>query len=147
VVKVSLQIRDRAVNAMPNSSNESKQRWNASNYKQVKFCLKPDIAAAFKAACAEHEVSMASVLSTYMAAYSQTPCAGRNPPVTPYATRRMRRGAVKTIIKQMEQIVLAEEHYRDSIPENLQGGMRYEAADQSVDTMYEVIDLLNDVYQ
>jgi len=146
MTEVSLQLRDRMVGSMPNPSNESKQRWNASNYTQVKLSVKPDIAASFKAACAANEVSMASVLSAFMGEYSHAPNNGKKPSVAPFANKRLRRGAVKAVIKQMEQIVLAEEHYRDSIPENLQGGVRYEAADQSIDIMYEVIDLLNDIY-
>jgi len=46
----------------------------------------------------------------------------------------------------MESLALAEECYRDNIPENLRGSVRYEEADQSVDTAYEAIDLLREIY-
>jgi hypothetical protein len=130
---------------MPNPSNASKQRWNAANYVQVKVSVKPELAAAFKAACAMAGASMASVLSGFMTGYSQHP-SKRNPPTDPYATRKQRRRAVEAIISQMELLTLAEECYRDNIPENLKNSVRYENADQSVDAAYEAIDRLRDVY-
>ena len=46
----------------------------------------------------------------------------------------------------MEQIVSAEEEYKDKIPENLQNSKRYEDAECSVSVMYEAIDLLGEIY-
>jgi len=134
-----------AVKAMPNPSNASKQRWNAKNYVQVKVSVKPELAAAFKAACTAAGASMASVLSGFMASYCQHP-AVQGPPDDPYATRGLRRRAVEGFICKMESLALAEERYRDNIPENLRGSARYEEADRSVDAAYEAIDLLREVY-
>lgn len=126
-------------------SNESKRRWNAAHYTQIKVCVKPETAAAFKDACAAAQVSMAAALSNFMAEYSQT--------VTPdksfkdaYATRKRRRAAVSDILAQLEQLALAEERYRDNIPENLQGSVRHEAASQTVDILMEAVDILKDAY-
>ena len=130
---------------MPSQSNESKQRWNAANYKQVKFSVKPELAAAFKDACAAAGASMASVLSGFMANYCKRNV-GREPPTDPYATRRLRRRAVESLIYEMESLALSEECYRDNIPENLRGSIRYEEADRSVGTAYEAIDLLREIY-
>jgi len=101
---------------MSDTSNASKQRWNALNYTQVKISVRPELAAAFKSACAEAGASMASVLAGFMASYSQFP-AKRDPLVDPYATRKQRRRAVEALISQMDSLALAEESYRDNIPE------------------------------
>jgi len=130
---------------MPNPSNASKQRWNAGNYTQVKISVRPELAAAFKAACAEAGSSMASVLAGFMANYSQHPVK-RDPPADPYATRKLRRQAVGALISQLESLALAEERYRDNIPENLRGSVRYEEAVRSVDAACEAIELLHDIY-
>jgi len=130
---------------MANPSNASKQRWNATNYTQVKISVKPELAVAFKAACAASGASMASILSGFMASYSQNPVK-YGPPADPYATRKLRRRAVDAIISQMESLAFAEERYRDNMPENLHGSLRYEEADRSVDTAYEAIDRLHDIY-
>jgi len=105
----------------------------------------PETADAFKAACAAAGVSMASVLSKFMADYSQTPIKSKTSNDI-FATRRKRRGVIKDIISQMEQLALAEERYRDNIPENLQNSKTYDAADQSVSVLYEIIDLLGEIY-
>jgi hypothetical protein len=133
------------MNTMSNSSNASKQRWNSENYAQVKVSVKPELAAEFKGACKAAGASMASVLSSFMASYSQH-IIKHEPSGTPYATRRLRRRAVEAIISPMESLALAEERYRDNIPENLQGSIRYEEAERSVDAAYEAICLLRDIY-
>ena len=46
----------------------------------------------------------------------------------------------------MEQLIVAEETYRDSVPENLQGAKWHEAAEHSLAVMQEIIDLLHDIY-
>ena len=130
---------------MPNPSNVSKQRWNASRYTQLKFNIKHDIASAFKATCTTAGVSMASVISEFMAKYSQLPAKNKLLP-DPFATRRLRRKYVKNLILQMEQLVAAEERWRDNTPENLQGSKWYEVAEQSIDTIQEVISLLEEIY-
>ena len=130
---------------MSDPSNASKQRWNALNYTQVKISVRPELAAAFKSACAEAGASMASVLAGFMASYSQFP-AKRDPLVDPYVTRKQRRRAVDALISQMESLALVEESYRDNIPENLRGSIRYKDADRSVGVAYEAIDRLREIY-
>ena len=155
---------------MANPYNEIKQRWNAAHYVQIKVSVNPEIAAAFKAACASSGVSIASVLSKFMADYSihpYSPCPtlyepgktviGKNEaiavkssktaaPADSLATRRLRRDAVNAIVSKMEQLVSAEESYRDRIPANLQNSMVYDAAEESIAAMYEIIELLQEVY-
>ena len=130
---------------MSKPSNSVKDSWNAAHYKQLKLSVNTDLAAEFKVACADKGISMASVLSEFMADYCQMPLKA---PTTgkPFDTRRKRRNAVKNIIAQLEQLVLAEESYRDNIPENLQGSMRYDAAQQSLDQLQEAVGLLEEAY-
>lgn len=40
-------------------------------------------------------------------------------------------------------VLFDEECYRDNIPENLQGGCRYEAADEACDALQDAIDSLD----
>ena len=139
---------------LSNPSNDAKQRWNNAHYTQLKISVNPETAASFKAACAAAGVSMASVIVKFMNEYSNTLSHDKPPtkvssqsvPTDAFSTRKKRRVAVKAIISQMEQLALAEECYRDRIPENLQGSQTYDAADQSVAVMHEVIDLLSEVY-
>jgi hypothetical protein len=129
---------------MGNAATHSKQRWNSKHYTQLKVSVSPETASAFKAACASSGVSMAGKLSQYMAEYSKTARNNGRPPV--YATKRQRRAAVKSIVQELERIKAAEEHSRDSIPENLQGAEIFENADQCVSSLDEVIELLASIY-
>ena len=130
---------------MSKPSNSSKDRWNAARYTQVKISINTDTAAVFKAACALNNVSMDSVLSEFMAAYSEKGVkASAN--VKPFATRKKRRKAIKDIISQMEELMSAEEDYKENIPENLQGSKWYEAAEQSLNQVQEAIYLLEEAY-
>ena len=149
------------------SSGSPKDRWNASHYVQVKISAKPEIAAAFKAACSAADVSLASVLSEFMIEYSQNSntgvqgnkdgtsmvkprlcrtCYKAKPDANIFSTRRKRRAAVKAIISEMEQIALAEEKSKDNIPENLQSSITYEAAEESLELLEQVIELLGEIY-
>jgi len=58
------------------------------------------------------------------------------------STKRQRRAAIRSIMQQLEQIKAAEERYRDNIPENLQGSVVFEKADQYVSLLDEALDLL-----
>ena len=109
---------------------------------QVKISVVPELAYAFKSACTASNVSMAEALSGFMAKYTNT-VIKRKPE---YTTRRQRRTAVKSITQQLEQIKAEEERYRDAIPENLQGSVVYETADQSVSFLDEAIELLISIY-
>jgi hypothetical protein len=109
-------------------------------YKQVKVSVDSAIASAFKEACGLINTSMAAELSKFMADFSKTTAAKKKP--TDYSTRRQRRTAIQAIIKQLEQIRDGEERYRDNIPENLQGSIVYDKAEELVSLLDEAIDLM-----
>jgi len=126
---------------MGKTSNEVKQRYNEAHYVQLKVSVSPQIAAAFKEKCNENGVSMAGVLSQYMAIYSGT--AEKNSlPLIKTATRAERRESAKTLSAKLEQIRDAEEAYRDNIPANLQSSPNYDAADDTVTALDDALDLL-----
>jgi len=129
---------------MGTQATQSKQRWNSENYTQVKVSVDPEVAAAFKEACASSGVSMARKLSQYMSEYSNM--ANKNKRSPEYSTKRQRRAAVKTIVQQLERIKEAEEQCQNAIPENLQGTVIFENADECISSLEEVIDLLRSIY-
>jgi len=108
--------------------------------KQLKVSVDPAIAAAFKNACAASNISMAAAISQFMADFSNM--AAERKPSPDYSTRRRRRAAIQIFAKQLEQIKDCEEEYRDRIPENLQGSMVYDRAEELVSLLDEAIDLL-----
>ena len=62
------------------------------------------------------------------------------------ATKRQRRAAIKKILLQLQQIKYAEEISRDNIPENLQGSINFEAAEECINALEEALELLDSAY-
>ena len=129
---------------MGSSSTQSKQRYNAGHYTQVKISVPPALADAFKSSCASSGVSMAGKLSQFMADFTGTDTAGKPPPI--YTTKRQRRFAVKGIVKQLELIKAAQERSRDNFPENLQSSEAFDTAEQCVDLLEDAIEILASIY-
>ena len=109
-------------------------------YTQVKVSVDSRIAAAFKEKCLSSGVSMAGVLSQYMAKYSAN--SNKNGSAASLSTKRQRRAAIDKVIVQLTHILRSEESYRDRIPENLQASSVFDSADQWVSVLEEVIDSL-----
>jgi hypothetical protein len=130
---------------MGNTSTYAKQQWNARNYTQVKVSLKPEAAAAFKAACAASNETIAGVLSKFMEQYCKTaaPKGGYSPDLS---SRRQRRTAVRSLICQLERIRDGEEQYMNNIPDNLQGSSVFDRAEQCISLLNDAIELLEMAY-
>lgn len=121
------------------TSNESKQRYNAEHYTQVKVSVPHETAAVFKSKCAAAGVSMASELKYFMSGHkSQQPLLLR--------TRQLRRKAVTMLIQQIEAIINAEQEYINNIPANLQNSRVYDTAEQTVSALEEALNILNEAY-
>ena len=75
-----------------------------------------------------------------------TDAAKKCKPTPDYTTKRQRRVAIKSILQQMELIRAAEERCRDNIPENLQGSVVFDTADECVSLLDEAIELLGSIY-
>lgn len=64
----------------------------------------------------------------------------------------LRRKRIKVMIdilydlkNQLDDVFDDEQDYRDSIPENMQGGERYEKADEACDNLSDAVDGLDEV--
>ena len=69
-----------------------------------------------------------------------------NKPMPNYTTKRQRRAAMKRIIEQLRLIKSAEEQSRDNTPESFHGSQSYEAAEECVSALDEVLELLASAY-
>ena len=127
------------------TSTQAKQRWNTNNYTQVKVSVKPELAVAFKAACAAANTSMSAEISQFMNQY--VGISSKKGDYSPdLSVRRQRRAATRSIIQQLNRVKDNEETYRDNIPENLQGSNAFDSSEQCISTLYEAIDLLDSAY-
>jgi DNA polymerase III delta subunit len=127
------------------TSNESKQRWNASHYSQVKVSVPQGLAESFKAKCKADNVSVASKIIQFMASEVGGGFQSK-PPTDPYSTRPKRRKALQAQIEKLSAIMEAERSYMENIPENLKGSTFSEAAEQTVSAIEEALDLLAEAY-
>ena len=119
-----------------------------NDFKQINIAVRPQLADAFRVACAQAQIPMREVLVRLMAAY----CA--DPPPLPketkaqnYASRAGRRKATAAIIEQLAKIMVAEEEYRHRIPKNFQTSSRFEAAEQAVEALDEAIGILQGAFE
>ena len=119
-----------------------------AGYKQFKVSLDPATASAFKNACMKAGVSMASVISRFMADYSNMPAKSLtirdrgNICAYDYSTKRKRRAAIGRVAKQLELIKDYEQAYINKIPENLQSSSIYENAEEFLSCIEEAIESL-----
>jgi len=136
---------------MGKTSNAAKQRWNSKKYTQVKVYVKPEIAAAFKTACAAAGNSMAGELSRFMADYAAVAVANHDVGIKTertdsVSTTKMRRKTVRSIVRLLEQVRDAEERFINKAPENLQSAPIYENAGYYLSVMDDVIEQLGEIY-
>ena len=127
------------------TSNASKQRWNEKNYVQKKFFLPPEIAMAFKARCEADGVSMASEIARFMSGRCQEAPIKKKLALG-IETRQQRRKTLTILTQQLEDLTDAERQYKDSMPENLHGSCRYDAAEQAVSALENALENLYEVF-
>ena len=63
-----------------------------------------------------------------------------------YETRRLRRKALDSLIRDLTNIMKAETAYMERMPENLQGSQMYEVAENAVSVFEEALDILQGAY-
>ena len=131
---------------MPSAKNRAKTKWNSEHYKQVNVSIDPTVAAVFKSACKKSGLSMAAALSQFMAQYDTSVAFHKAVAKDDVSTRKKRRALVGALARQLQKIRDAEESYMLSIPENLQGSSRFEAAEESISVMDDVIGLIGEIY-
>ena len=114
-------------------------------YTQVKISAPPELASAFKAACAASGISMSAALSKFMAEFSGISKQEAEYSQPDLSTRRKRRRVLKDIVMLLEQIRDAEERLIDNAPDNLRDAPIYETAGQYVEVLDEVAGLLGEM--
>jgi len=127
------------------TSNAAKQKWNSKNYQQVKISIKPETAAAFKAACIAAGTSMASAMSALMLKYAEQEIENQKPTVK-VKTLNDRRKTTAIVRDIIAAILDAEEMYVENTPENLCNTARYDMAVERVDKLQELLDSIEEVY-
>jgi len=115
-------------------------------YKQVKVWIDSEIAAAFKTACTKSGVSMAHELSHFMAEHTDLLGRINKKKDGQIKNRGWRRKEVEKVIPILDEIRDLEEYYKDNVPENLQSGPAYSAAEETIDILDQAIDLLREAY-
>lgn len=126
------------------TSNEAKQRRKAKHYSQVKVSVDKDLADSFRQACSRRGVSMAGAISAFMGEYTKA-----EKPAHEWGaigTRQQRRKTLGKLTGHLRLLKEAEEAYAGSIPENLRGSVRFEAAEQCLEALDEAISLLDEAY-
>jgi hypothetical protein len=134
---------------MPDRGYQHRKEWNAKNYKQLNVALPPNLAAAFKAACEVSGEPVRQALLRLIEDYAQAPQKAKKAAAAPppdYSTLGKRRAAVAAMLEQLEAIREAQEEYRDSIPENLQGSRRYEDAETAAGALGEAAAALEEAF-
>ena len=129
-----------------NAKTRAKARWNASNYAQIKISVYPEIAEAFKTACAADGVSMASELTRFMAEYSAAPIVKKAVAANPKLSKKKRRNTVRSLILQLEQVRDAEQESMDNTPENFRMSDNFAASEESLAKLDEAIEILEGIY-
>jgi hypothetical protein len=130
-------------------SREAVGKWNAEHYSQIKVSVEKELASAFREACANEKASAASVVKAFMREYlgRERPDAAPVPRGEPRAsTRGERRKEVRAAVSKLTRVRDEEEAYMGNIPDNMQGGARFEAAAQTVAMLDDALDALQEAY-
>jgi len=130
---------------MGKTSAAAKNKWNTVNYKQLKICAPPEIASAFKSACASANVSMSGEIIGFMERRAGSAATSRLKK-DPLATRAGRRKKLYSLIGELELIRDAEQEYKENIPSNLQNSIRYGAAEDCVSVIEDAIESLSGAF-
>ena len=114
--------------------------------KQVKITVEPEVASAFKKACAKSGVTMTEELLNFMIERASILSQSYGKNIDLLRSRGGRRRETAAAISKLETIRDAEADYMDRIPPNLQGGPAYEAAENAVEQIDQAVDMLRDAF-
>ena len=133
---------------MGTAATKAKRKWNSEHYTNVTVAMNPELAAKLKNDCKEKCVSVSSVITTLVAGHLDTGIPGLKgiPQKKAPDNRGRRKRELLKHIAAIEDICSGEEQYLDNIPENLQGSVRYENAENSIEHLYSAIEELREVY-
>jgi len=138
---------------MSKTASYVKDKYNAKTYDRYTFYMRKDeplndrlqsdkqnkqISQAIKDALSMYYLrEEKQVVNTRLKTNKQTPN---------YRTKRQRRAAIRRIIGQLQLIKAAEEQSRDNTPESFHSSLAYEAAEECINTLDEVLELLAFAY-
>ncbi|MCL2153832.1 MAG: hypothetical protein FWH57_12960 [Oscillospiraceae bacterium] len=133
---------------MGTAATRAKRKWNKEHYTNVTATMNPELATRLKENCREKHISVTSVITELVAGYLSTevPALKEKPQKKAPDNRGRRRRDLWEHIAAIRDICRGEEEYLNSIPENLQGSIRYENAASSVEHLLSAIDELSEVY-
>jgi len=138
---------------MSKTASYVKDKYNAKTYDRYTFYMRKDeplndrlqadkqkklISQAIKDALSLHYLGEEKqIVNTRLKTSKPTPN---------YTTKRQRRAAMKRIIEQLQLIRAAEEQSRDNIPESFHSSPAYEVAEECINVLDEVLELLASAY-
>jgi len=133
---------------MGTAATKAKRKWNNEHYTNVTAAMSPELAAELKSRCKENSVSVTSVITELVAGYlgAEVPAPKEKPQKKAPDNRGRRSSELWKHIAAIEDICSGEEEYLSNIPENLQGGVRYENAENCVERLRSAIDELKEAY-
>ncbi|MDR0491244.1 MAG: hypothetical protein LBH28_08395 [Oscillospiraceae bacterium] len=133
---------------MGTAATKAKRKWNNEHYTNVTAAMDPELAIKLKNSCKMKCVSVTSVIAELVAGYLDTevPAPKEKPQNETLGNRRQRSRELWKHVAAIEDICSGEEQYLSNIPENLQGSIRYENAENSVEHLRSAIDELKEVY-
>ncbi|MCL1982499.1 MAG: hypothetical protein FWG53_05315 [Clostridiales bacterium] len=133
---------------MGTAATRAKQKWNEGHYTVVRAAMDPELAAGLKKRCKDEGVSVASVITGLVMGHlgTEAPPPKGKPPKKAPGSRGQRNRELWRHIVAIEEICGSEEEYMCNIPENLQGSIRYENAENSVERMLSAIEELKEAY-
>jgi len=130
------------------AATRAKAKWNKANYVPIKVSIYPEIAEAFKAACAVSGVSMTSVLSQFMTEYSEMSITQKvaTAAENPVFSKKKRRKTVRAILLELEQVRDAEERAIENTPDNFRNSDSFAASEENLVLLEEAIEILEGIY-
>jgi len=133
---------------MGTAGTKAKRKWNKEHYTNITAAMDPELAARLKMDCKEKSVSVTSVITGLVAGHldTETPASKEMPQKKAPDNRGRRSREIWKHIAAIEDICNGEERYLENIPENLQGSIRYENAENSVEHLRAAIDELKEAY-
>lgn len=133
---------------MGTAATKAKRKWNSEHYTNVTAAMNPELAIGLKAHCREKGISVTSVITELVAGYLDAgiPAPKERPQKKAPDNRGRRRRDIQAYIAAIEDICNGEQAYMNNIPENLQGSVRYENAENSVEHLLAAIDELKEAY-
>ena len=133
---------------MGTAATKAKRKWNKEHYTNITAAMDPELAAKLKEDCKKRGISVSSVITGLVAGYlvSEAPVPKERPQAKSPDNRRRRSRELWKHIAAIEDICCGEQRYLDNIPENLQGSVRCENAENSVERLRSAIDELREAY-